>query len=409
MPEDLENLIRRAMKALDDQVPSGYFDSLPQRTLARLEAEDMQSGTQGTTQQREASSGVPPQREEEDSGLHDIRALAQSTKTRLSSKRVSTSPPTSDEDVLATSSAGWKAVALPEPAKMVSLPELDELPAKKTKAGAKEKATAVEARFATRVAAPKKSKAPVVIGIGLGLAAAAGVGFYVMTQNNEVAKGTPVAIATQPELKSAPVAAPTTPPAPAPAQQIAASEPAPQATTEAPKPEPEPAKIAATTPPAKSTKTALKQKKASPPDDKADKVAKPDAKNADSKNGKKDDTGAGSGAEPSFDQLLKEAGVDETKKAQKPKLDKKELSADDFKRGIGVVNKRAQSCYKGTQGTAVVKLTIAPSGSVSTVTVSGMFAGKPEGDCVSKAAKAASFPAWDGAPQSFTYSWLLAE
>jgi hypothetical protein len=48
---------------------------------------------------------------------------------RMSSRRVSTSPP-SDENILASSSAGWKAVALPEPAKMVSLPELAELPAK---------------------------------------------------------------------------------------------------------------------------------------------------------------------------------------------------------------------------------------------------------------------------------------
>jgi len=56
-----------------------------------------------------------------------------------------------------------------------------------------------------------------------------------------------------------------------------------------------------------------------------------------------------------------------------------------------------------------VKLVIAPSGSVSKVTVTGAFAGKPEADCVSAAVKSASFPAWDGPPQSFGYPILLSE
>jgi len=109
-----------------------------------------------------------------------------------------------------------------------------------------------------------------------------------------------------------------------------------------------------------------------------------------------------------FDALLKEAGVQD-KKAAKPKLDKKELSGDDFKKGMAAITAKAQSCYKGTQGSANVKLVIAPSGSVSKVTVTGAFAGKPEADCVSAAVKSASFPAWDGPPQSFGYPILLSE
>ena len=43
------------------------------------------------------------------------------------------------------------------------------------------------------------------------------------------------------------------------------------------------------------------------------------------------------------------------------------------------------------------------------ILVSGQFAGTPEGECVVNAVKGASFPAWDGGPQSFTYPILLSE
>jgi hypothetical protein len=76
---------------------------------------------------------------------------------------------------------------------------------------------------------------------------------------------------------------------------------------------------------------------------------------------------------------------------------------------MGTIAAKAQACYKGTQGTAAVNLTVAPSGQVSKVSVSGVFAGKPEADCVSNAVRSASFPAWDGGPQSFGYSYLLSE
>jgi hypothetical protein len=114
-------------------------------------------------------------------------------------------------------------------------------------------------------------------------------------------------------------------------------------------------------------------------------------------------------ADPSFDELLKEAGVDKTKKEAKPKLEKKSLSGDDFKSGMASVAAKAQGCYKGTQGTASIKLTISPSGQVAKVSVGGLFANKPEATCVAGAVKAASFPPWDGGPQTFNYSYLLSE
>ena len=132
MSDDLDDLLRRSMKTLDDQVPSGYFEGLPQRTLARLEDSSMQ--TTGTSSSSEPSTLAPPpaaaKDRDEDSGLHDIRSLASSTKLRLSSRRSTQNPVVGEDDILASSSAGWKNVALPEPAKMVSLPELADLPTK---------------------------------------------------------------------------------------------------------------------------------------------------------------------------------------------------------------------------------------------------------------------------------------
>lgn len=450
MADDLDDLIRRAMKTLDSQAPSGYFDALPTQTLARLEG-SMQPNPGSTD--RERSSGVPPVNE--DSGLHDIRNLAQSTKQRLSSKRISTSPIQTDEDIVAASSAGWKAaVALPEPAKMISLPSIEELPSKKEvraieKAAAKSVAAeapahahahAIEARPAfsqyARPTSPKKSKAPLAIA-GVLVAAAAGTGIYFVMQNQgakssaDTKNADTVAIAQTPPPAPTPAAAPTggagqgvqvqpidEPPPPAqaaaePAKDEAPALTPPPTTTEADKVEKVApvGKAVMTKKPVKSVKTKGGDTKAVGTTTTKTEETKPlppppkDTGKADKKAGK----GNGDETEPNFDDLLKEAGVDQKQKVAKPKLDKKELSGDDFKKGMSAVTAAAQKCYQGTQGTASFKLTVAPSGKVSKVTVTGMFAGKPEGACVTRAVQSATFPPWDGGPQSFTYSYLLAE
>ena len=56
-----------------------------------------------------------------------------------------------------------------------------------------------------------------------------------------------------------------------------------------------------------------------------------------------------------------------------------------------------------------MKLTVSPDGKVEKVKVTGQFAGTPVGACVESAVKGASFPPWDGGPQSFGYSYLLSE
>lgn len=442
MSDDLDDRLRAAMKVLDDEVPSGYFDALASRTLARLEDhEEMQTMSQQDSSSNrmsdlEASSGVPPQDDgrNDDSGLHDIRSLASSTKLRIS-KRFTTVPPP-DDDILASSSAGWKAVALPEPARMVSLPELASLPTA-SEVKAKDKAARKVAKVAAPVEAvaalavaqaeatdavaavtstpmigarfakqPARSKAGLYAGIGIALAAAAGVLVYMKSQ-----AGAPAATQVAAKAETAPTATPIEAPPPSPAPALAVVEPVPP---------PDPVAVAPAAPVAvaateidrddkRARGTAAKkgdkpepekQIGAAPPAAPAKAAAKPSIAAA---------GGApADGSEPSFDALLKEAGVqEETSKG--PKLDKKSLSGADIKSAMGGVAGKAQGCYAGTQGTASVKLTVAPNGKISKVKVSGPFAGTPTAACVESAVRGAEFPAWDGGPQSVSYSYLLAE
>ncbi|MFT3699377.1 MAG: hypothetical protein QM831_39885 [Kofleriaceae bacterium] len=423
---------------------------------------------QSTGTSSKSQTSAPPVQEgaeprEEDSGLHDIRSLAQSTKQRISSKKI-TVPPTnrdSDDDVLASSSASWKNLALPQPAAMVSLPELDELPSKaeikkqqkvaakatgpaatvspaqveasasQSMSGAVEFKPAFSGRFEQQKQ-PARAKSPNrnrnIALLGMGLAAAAGGVIFVMTQKKDAQSAQPTASQTA----AAPAGTPdlkaqnerldqvTNKMAEDHARAEAAENAAPA--TGAGAPAQDTTTVAAATPPvaqpapsdAKMPAKPVMSKHGAP--SKTKDVAKAEVVGgveAPAASPKTKGTGGGGkaegdGADPDFNQLLKEAGVND-KKAAAPKLDKKELTSEDFKKGMQAIQSKAAACYKGTQGSANVKLTIAPSGAVSKVTVSGVFAGKPEADCVSSAVKSASFPAWDGAPQSFGYPILLSE
>ncbi len=462
MADDLDDQLRAAMKTLDEQVPSGYFEALPNQTLARLEGSmQQQYGTSGSSADtgddvattlmakvpleadeapaQQASKPMTQQREEEDSGLHDIRNLAQSTKQRMASRRASTSPPISD-DVLASASGSFKNIALPQPAAMVSLPAVSELPSKADIAAAEKahkeaaKKAAKEAKAEPVAAAPavsaaaapsierkafslpsqqtKSSKGPLLAIVGLGVAAAAGAVIYMQVgKTNEAAAPATVA-AEQPKVEAAAVAAAPAAGSAVTAEPIAPPEPPPAAE---PAKEEVPAAAPIATDVAKADEHADKASKkskaskggklkveAEEPKTETKAPEKAEAKKPAAKGG-----GDGEG-EPSFDALLKEAGVNEKKEA-KPTLEKKALTSDDFKKGIGEVVPKAKGCYKGTQGTAMVKLTVAPSGAISKVSVVGDFAGKPEAACVSSAIKAATFPPWDGGPQSFTYAVLLSD
>ena len=124
--EALDQTVHKALSALEAQAPAGYFDSLAARTIARLDepleeltmASDADAGKQGTTGNAgTATSGGAPR--DEDSGLHDLRSLATRTRSRMTSQRLAV---LDSEAEISTSAQALRAVALPEPAKMVALP-----------------------------------------------------------------------------------------------------------------------------------------------------------------------------------------------------------------------------------------------------------------------------------------------
>ena len=87
--------------------------------------------------------------------------------------------------------------------------------------------------------------------------------------------------------------------------------------------------------------------------------------------------------DPDFDKLLKEAGY-QKKADEKPKLDRKSLSGDDIKKGMNGVAGQVSACYQGTEGTAAVRLTVAPTGQIQR-RWSRSIAGTTVGECVEAA------------------------
>lgn len=429
MSDDLDDLLRRAMTTLDHQAPDGYFETLASRTLARLD---------------DPAIGEP---RDDDSGLQDIRNLANETKARLSSRRSSNDLIASDDDRLASSSAGWKAVALPEPARPPALPPppagavVDELARERAARDARTAQTrpASAAVTAGPAAPPPAGQAgpdrrPILAVAGLALAAAAGAVIFVSAGD----KAAPAAMQERVRARSyAQEAEPAGPAAAnsAPAHagltvtpietttaagSAAAPEPASQAQAGAADRgasvgkqaigDPPPVKpVAKKLRPGKGgAKGAYPSKLANDPvpDDPSEgSAAEPAPPTPRTGSGTSSGSDAG---EPSLDKLLQEAGVHDPKPA-KPKLARTSLSSDDIKRGMTAVAPRAQACFAGTQGLAVVRLTVAPSGQVQAVAVTGAFAGTPVAACVERVVRAATFPAWDGGPQSFGYDYLLAE
>lgn len=85
------------------------------------------------------------------------------------------------------------------------------------------------------------------------------------------------------------------------------------------------------------------------------------------------------------------------------------LSADDFKRRMDAIAAEVRACGAGARGRVALRLTVEPTGRPSGVAVTGAFAGTPVGACVERAVAALRFPARDGAPQTFEYSYGLSE
>lgn len=442
--DPIDDIVRDAMKALEGaSTPRDYFDQLPDRIAVRLEG-SMQT-EHPTDSSKPHTDGVVQR--VEDSGLHDIKALAQSTKTQISRRR-QTSQHDIDQTLMAHSQSGLHAVALPDPAKMVQLPTVDEARALARTThgmaavlGPEERGPGTEvdetpARAAAREPVAARGKGlPVWLWAGGGLAAAAAaVMAFVVLGGKDTASGkaSQAAVAdeseappAEPEAAAASAPAATVEPlreAPAADRGITtsgiAADPAPPAPAEAARPDDSPRVDRKKKDKAgddSDVDRAFKKDEKVKLDDKADDDVVSPKKDEPKKDVKKTEAekkleGAVLGKGDSDELGIGDAlGGGDDKKDDEAK--KTELTNQEVRDGLDAINGKAKACYgaHGQTGTVKVKLTIAPSGKVSKATASGDLAGTPAGDCVVSAVKSAEFPAWDGAPKSTSYVVLLSD
>ena len=176
--DELDLRLRAAAAALAGLAPAGRVDELALRVEAELAHIDLspvspqpavskplESRMTSDTDEKSGPANVtPPSGRTEDSGLHDIKALAQDTRRRIS-RRI-TSQHDIDPDLLASSTGSMRMIALPEPAMVVALPE-----APATMEAVRE-AMKDPAMAAAAAAVPIQRKRP-TLWIGLGAAAVA--------------------------------------------------------------------------------------------------------------------------------------------------------------------------------------------------------------------------------------------
>ena len=439
----LDERVRAAMNALDSAISPEAYDLGAAGVMTRLDEAKTLSTLPDleTSMTNETNSSVPTpisaeatpvpmravvpadappvaaRKANEDSGLHDLKNLAASAKNRITTRR-GTAPPIDDDAMLAAASASFKAMALPEPARIVSLPNPGIVPAlarapkatqsEMTIAGANE---APAAAFAPKATAANKNV--FYIGGGIAVVAAAAAAFWVLGNKNGTKATAPASVPVA-TIAAAPAAdqgaaVRSAAPSAVPAEEVAVVAP-----------------VAAVTP---SVTNGAAQSDSSTRAERAknDNTPAKDTKSGDGRGGDGKAAGAAvkttdpkavvaapvktDGDAGSVDDLLKEAGVNVAVKESKPTLDKKELTRDDIASVMKSRTGSAQACLgkTGVSGTVGVKLSVAPSGKVTKATATGPLAGTPTGDCVVNAVNNATFPAWDGRPTTVIYSYLLSE
>lgn len=107
------------------------------------------------------------------------------------------------------------------------------------------------------------------------------------------------------------------------------------------------------------------------------------------------------------------AGAGQQAGAAENKPTRTQLGGGDIKKAMTPIGPKAQACYDETQlsgmVTVMIEFRVEPSGVVSSASAKGKFKGTPTGDCVASAVKTATLPAYDGAPMTFTYPFLLTQ
>ncbi len=399
----------------------------------------------------------------DDSGLHDLKALASSAKRRRTKRRTTQMEA---QDSLLASTAALEAVVLPDPSKSVAMPAvtIDAIKSEKVATTAKTASSTtktsgsketLDASVATELAAlvpPEDSKGSkmgliAVVGV-VGVAAAAFVLFGGKGDSDKQAEaGTPVKTpvaqvdtepadtdtSNQPGADTEPTLVAEAVPAVDPEQGATGDDPsgddpsgnnaegkveASALVSDETKPEEalkdkKPARILTDEEKAEAKRKReerLAAKKIAKEEAAAAKAAKAkDAKiGKDSKIGKDKSLSNGD----SLDDVLSSVtgGLDKQVVKKDTKPTKTTLGRSDVKKAMKKVAGRAKSCYSQEEfsGMVTVKYAVKPDGSLSNVNATGSHAGSKTGKCVAKAVKKARFPAYSGSPMTFTYPFMLS-
>lgn len=440
----LDETIQAAFEALDRVVPEGHFDELESKLQARLEQESMtETAEHGTAASQEPgreplTAATLARSASNEPGSQDIRALAETTKKRIS-QRISAQ--IEAQEPLPSSSLAMRTISLPEPGKDFQVYATDR--------GAR-----------PAVALPEQQKSPAWVYAAASAAAAAAVVFFLVRgQDREPVRVTSqdtAANMTQPGGAWAPAMDGTGHTGdvggqPVPDDRALLQEPAPPAgsmesggaadTASAPAAQGltagpsagdqkvgSAAKNVATTtprdaikaPPAGGAGAATRTKADRAP---ADEEASDDKSDGDTAAGTKEaQTTPADKPKPSdtLDDLLTEAsggaarpgGEGEAKKdadETKPKRMKRE--PDEIKTAMSAVEGKAQACFARFQvpGTVMIRFSVEPDGRVTSAQATGPFKGTDTGACVADAVKSARLSAYDGPPTTYNYAFLLTQ
>jgi TonB family protein len=451
--------IHEAFHALDGTIPDGHLDDFSSRVLARLDEPevsgmDSRELARGSGLNRpgddEAAlaadataheAGVTPKREEH-SGLHEIKALASTTRRRIS-QRMSSENEAAESLLVGATSGSFRAAAAALPDPGAAAGESDRAPARSRDRLARPAPRHVP-DLDRRPVPSRSSSAPFwMLGGVATAAAAAAVAVFVFGVGREKKD------AASPSSPTGEVVAQATGAAPSSDEPTAGS-PAPGDMRFA---EPPPAEQgapgaapAATSAPAVAALDSAPEKKAveesdgegglkgragaggsvdSKSEHASDKADPEREKREENKNGdkskEKDLKKTAPARKESGGKDLNDVLDEVTGGIQKPtapvqeegpkKPSKKSLDRRDVAKAMSAVRSQVMRCRDKEQyeGTVTVKFHVAPSGEVTSAQTTGSKAGTTTGACAAAAVKKAVFPAFDGAPTSFTYPFLLAE
>ncbi len=419
--------IADAFAALDRTAPDRGQDEFTSRVMARIGDGEGAAVAPRVAPGRES----PPSPRGDDSGLHDIVALASRAKQRLSERDQSESD-AGESVMLAAAPGGLRAVALPDPTRVAR------------------QSAPVPPREPTRTDA--RSSLPFwALGSVATLAAAAAVAVFVFgigrgaDRSAETSVETPAGSAeSAPAGELARVDPPARDPA-APAGQVAPAERA-----EPPPPSPAAQEAREWVEAASEERRPMEYSKRVRARERSDTGADT-AKSARAKEesavagveggkdvegsvgapssapggaaepGASDEPGDKAGGEADLGDML-DSVTDEDKDKPKvaapppeaapepPAAEKKELDRRAVSSALESIRDEVKRCHELEKfaGTVTVKFVVAPSGQVSKAAAIGSQIRTRTGTCVARAVLQARFPAFEGTPISITYPFLLS-